>query len=108
MPRNAACVPARIESWPRLGPTERSSMMVSGAGSAPARSSTASWLALSTEKFPSMMPRPPRMALRMTGAVMTLLSSTTAKRLPTFSRVMSPNFSAPSVLNWNSTTGSPS
>ena len=31
-------MPFSIESWPRPGPTVRSSMMVSGAGSAPARS----------------------------------------------------------------------
>ena len=37
-PIQAARVPLSIESWPRPGPTVRSSMMVSGAGSAPARS----------------------------------------------------------------------
>ena len=41
-----ATLPAWMESWPRPGPTVRSSMTVSVAGSAPARSSTARSLAL--------------------------------------------------------------
>ena len=44
---------------------------VSGAGSAPARSSTARSLAVSTVNPPVMMPLPPRMAERMTGALIT-------------------------------------
>ena len=52
-------------------------------------SSTERFCALSTVKLPSMRPEPPRIASRMTGAVMYLSSSTTAKRRPTFTCVTS-------------------
>ena len=70
--------PALIESAPRLGPIERSSTTVSGAGKAPARNSTARSLASWTEKLPLICPWPPMIGSRMTGALITLPSSTMA------------------------------
>ena len=64
-------LPASIESWPRPGPTVRSSMMFSVAGSAPARSSTARSLALCAVKLPEIWPWPPRMGSRICGAEIT-------------------------------------
>ena len=46
--------PARIESEPRLGPTVRSSTMVSFAGRAPERSTMARSLASCTVKLPEI------------------------------------------------------
>src|ERR1700742_3657858 len=54
-----------MESWPRPGPTVRSSMMVSGAGRAPARSRMARSLALCTVKLPEICPEPPRIGSRV-------------------------------------------
>jgi hypothetical protein len=42
--------------------------MRTGAGSAPARSTIARLLASSIRKLPSMMPAPPEIRVRMTGA----------------------------------------
>ena len=80
-------MPFSIESWPRPGPTVRSSMMVSGAGSAPARSRMARSLAACTVKLPEIWPEPPRIGSRITGAEITSLSSTMANGWPTFSWV---------------------
>src|SRR5712671_5728068 len=77
-----------------------------GAGSAPARNKSARSLADWTVKLPEMMPLPPRIGSRMTGALITLLSRTIAKGFPTFSRVASPNFLAPTESNLKLTTGS--
>ena len=82
-----AFLPASIESWPRPGPTVRSSTMVSGAGSAPARSSTARLLACSTVNRPEICPCPPVIGCRMRGAEITFLSSTIASARPTASVV---------------------
>ena len=101
-----AIAPAWIESAPRSGPTVRSSRIVIGAGSAPARSSSARSLADCTVKLPEMMPLPPRIGSRITGALITLLSSTIAKGLPTLSRVASPNRLAPAASKRKLTTGS--
>ena len=79
--------PWRSSPAPRPGPTVRSSMMVSGAGSAPARSRMARSLALCTVKLPEICPEPPRIGSRITGAEITSLSSTMANGLPTFSCV---------------------
>jgi len=76
-------------------------MMVSGAGSAPARNSKARSLALCTVKLPVMTPDPPVIGSLMTGAEITLLSSTMAKRLWTFSRVASAKRRAPVESNLN-------
>ena len=62
-----ASAPARIESAPSSGPTVRCSSGLSGAGSAPARSSSARSLAISTVKLPVMMPWPPMIGSRITG-----------------------------------------
>ena len=70
-------------------------MMVSGAGSAPARSRIARSLALWTVKLPEIWPEPPRIGSRITGAEITSLSSTMAKGLPTFSCVACANLRAP-------------
>ena len=72
---------------PRLGPTVRSSTIVSFAGSAPDRSWMASVFALSAVKLPEICPAPPRMGSLITGADSTLLSSTIANGLLTFSVV---------------------
>ncbi len=62
-------------------------MTVSGAGSAPARSSIARSLAPCTVKLPEIWPEPPVIGSRMTGAEITSLSSTMANGSPTFSDV---------------------
>ena len=80
-----ASLPASMESAPSEGPTVRSSTMVSLAGSAPERSWMASVLALSTVKLPEIWPEPPRIGSRMTGADITLSSSTMANGRPTLS-----------------------
>ena len=51
--------------------TVRSSMMVNGAGSAPARSRIARSLAACTLKLPEIWPEPPRIGSRITGAEIT-------------------------------------
>ena len=61
----------------------------------PARSSSARSLADCTVKLPEMMPLPPMIGSRITGALITLLSSTMANGLPTFSRVASAKRRAP-------------
>ena len=70
-------------------------MMVSGAGNAPARSRMARSFACCTVKLPEICPEPPRIGSRITGAEITLLSSTMANGLPTFSWVASANLRAP-------------
>ena len=81
-------------------------MMVSGAGSAPARSRMARSLALCTVKLPEICPDPPRIGSRITGADITSLSKMMAKGLPTFFWVASANLRAPEVLKVKLTTGS--
>ena len=66
-------VPALTESAPSSAPTVRSSIGLSGAGSAPARSRTARSLALWVVKLPVIWPEPPRIGSWMTGAEITLL-----------------------------------
>ncbi len=105
MPTAQAISPARIESAPRPGPTVRSSSTFSGAGSAPARSSSARSCASCTVKPPLMMPDPPRIGSRITGAQITLLSSTMANGLPTFALVASAKRRAPTASKRNDTTG---
>ncbi len=86
-PTMPAVLPASIESAPRLGPTERSSMIERAAGRAPDRSKSESLFTSSWLKLPVICPRPPGISERITGAEMTLLSRTMAKGLPIFSRV---------------------
>ena len=52
-----------------------------------------------------MMPEPPRIGSLITGALITLLSSTMANGLPTFSRVASAKRRAPAESNLKLTTG---
>src|SRR5207237_8545190 len=103
----AASAPVAIESWPRPGPTVRSSMIVSGAGSAPARSRIARSLAACTVKLPEICPEPPVIGSRITGAEITSLSSTMAKGCPTFSNVAWANLREPALLKRKLTIGSP-
>ena len=76
-------------------------MTVSGAGSAPARSRIARSLAACTVKLPEIWPEPPVIGSRITGAEITLLSSTIANGWPTFSGVACANLREPAVLNLN-------
>jgi len=69
------------------GPMVRSSRNSSFAGRAPARKSTASCVLSSTVKFPVMMPDPPGICDRITGAEITSSSSTMAKGAPMFCAV---------------------
>ena len=80
----AAYWPASIESAPRSGPTDRSSKIISGAGSAPALSSIAKSFASSESNPPEICPDPPKIASLITGALMTVSSKIIAKGLPTF------------------------
>ena len=104
---NPAILPAWIESAPRSGPTVLSSRILSGAGSAPARSTTARSLASATEKRPVIWPEPPRIGSRMTGALTTLPSSTIANGRLTLAWVVSPNRLAPAESKRNVTDGRP-
>ena len=106
-PTASEIAPARIESAPSSGPTLRSSTTVSGAGSAPARSSTARSLADWALKLPLIWPRPPVIGSRITGALITWLSSTMAKRWLTLARVTSAKRRAPTELKVKFTTQSP-
>ena len=81
-------------------------MMVSGAGSAPARSRMARSLACWTVKLPEIWPEPPRIGSRMTGAEITSLSSTIANGRPTFSCVACAKRRAPLLLKRKVTIGS--
>ena len=58
-----ARVPELIESLPKEGPTDLSSKIVRGAGSAPALNNIAKSLAVSKVKFPEICPLPPVLAL---------------------------------------------
>ncbi len=105
-PITEAISPAAIESAPSPGPTVRSSTTFSVAGNAPARSRIARSLALCGVKLPEICPLPPRIGSRITGAEITLLSSTIAKGLPTFFCVACPKRWAPFVSNRKETIGS--
>ena len=100
-------MPARMASAPNSGPTVRSSTMVSGAGRAPARSSTERSLAVRTVKEPLICPWPPVMGSRITGALITLSSSTMAKGRPTLARVISAKRLVPVPSKVKFTTHSP-
>ncbi len=104
-PIKPVMMPISMASAPRSAPTVRSSITVSGAGSAPARSRAARSVVCCTVKLPEICPEPPMIGSRMTGALSTLLSSTIANGLPTLTRVMSPNCRAPRLSNRNETTG---
>ena len=63
-----AIMPWRMESAPREGPTVRSSRIVTGAGSAPARRTMARSRASSTVNWPVTTARPPGIRSLMRGA----------------------------------------
>ena len=67
-PIAAARQPLSMESVPSVGSTVRSSSTRSGAGSAPARSTSARSFASSSENAPSMTASPPGIEVRMNGA----------------------------------------
>ena len=82
-------------------------MMVSVAGSAPERSSSAcSWVCW-VVNWPVMMPLPPQIALCTTGALMISLSSWIASRLPMFWRVAAQKARPPAVLKVKLMIGRP-
>src|ERR1700693_4900652 len=64
------------------GSSVRSSIMVSGAGSAPERSRIARLFALSTVKPPDIWPEPPRIGSRAGGAGHTHPARATGRRAP--------------------------
>ncbi len=102
--------PRVILSAPRLGPTVRSSMISIGAASAPARSSSEVSWASALLMLPLICTRPPPISSRMTGAVtispLPFSNRMIAMRLPTFSRVASLNFLAPTLSRLMLTVGS--
>jgi hypothetical protein len=77
---SAASSPAAMLSAPSSGPMVRSSRKVISAGSAPARSKTASSVELSTVKLPEICPDPPVIACRITGAEITSFVQHDGKR----------------------------
>ncbi len=94
-PTRSAIAPALTESAPRSAPTDRCSITVRGAGSAPALMRMESSVASCGSKRPVMRPRPPSITPWIVGAEMICSSSTMAKRRPMFSRVISLNRRAP-------------
>ena len=67
-PTRAALMPLSMDSWPREGPTVRSSSTDTGAGSEPARSTMARSVASWVVNWPVMTARPPAMRCWITGA----------------------------------------
>ena len=70
----AAYLPAAIESAPNSGPTDLSSSMIRGAGSAPALNNIARSFASSASKPPEICPEPPTIGSLILGALIILLS----------------------------------
>ena len=103
----AAVLPCSIESRPSEGPTVRSSMISTSAGSAPARSTMARSLASSWVPLPVMMPRPSLILLWMTGAEYTDSSRTMAMRSPMCAPVMRLKSRTPSSVVEKLTMGWP-
>ena len=92
MPIIAAIFPEAMESAPKPGPTDLSSIILNGAGNAPALNKTDKSAASWDEKLPVIIPEPPVIAVFITGAVITTPSRITANLFPTFSLVAFPNF----------------
>ena len=89
-------MPLATESAPSEGPTTRSSIMFTGAGKAPARSTIAISLASSKFAKPSIMVPPSDILLRITGAICTFLSRTMATLRPILPPVTLDHVRAPS------------
>ncbi len=85
----------------------RSSTICNGTGNAPARSSADSELVSAAVKLPEICPEPPTIGSWMTGALITLPSSTMANCRPTLSMVIFANCLAPASSKRNDTTGRP-
>ena len=96
---------ASLESWPRVGPTVRFSMISSFTGREPLRSKIARCWASSIVRLPVIWALPPVMASCTVGAVSTSPSRVMAIRLPTFRAVTSANFLPPSSENSMDTRG---
>ena len=90
--RKRSCGPDRVSAQPWSDATLLENVS-GGQRSGPQQQGES--CALSTVKLPLMIPDPPRIGSRMTGALITLLSSTITNRRPTFSRVASPKRRAP-------------
>jgi len=103
-PMASEMAPARIASAPSSAPTVCCCSTFSGAGRAPARSSTARSLADSVVKRPVICPEPLGITPWMTGAEITFLSRTMANFLPMLCAVTSANLRAPTLLKRNCTT----
>ena len=92
-----ANIPASIESWPKSGPTVRSSIIFNGAGSAPDLKSKARSVADWKVKSPLICPDPPIIASLTTGALIIFPSNTIASLLPIPVVVALPNLLAPTL-----------
>ena len=94
------------EVVPSAGSIERSSMMVSGAGSGPLAMMRARFAAPSASKSPERRPTPSVMAPFMREVEITWPSSRMAMVRPLFSRVKAASRSAASAFSTNSMKGS--
>ena len=92
-----ANIPASIESWPKSGPTVRSSIIFNGAGRAPDLKSKARSVADWKVKSPLICPEPPIIASLITGALIIFPSNTIASLLPIPEEVALPNLLAPAL-----------
>ena len=99
--------PTRIESAPRLGAD--GALLDDGelGGQRAGAEQHGEVVGRCTVKLPLIWPVPPRIGSRITGAEITLLSSTMAKGRPTFSWVTLPKRLAPAASKRKVTTGSP-
>ena len=98
--------PFSMESFPREGPTVKSCRVLSGAGRAPALSTTAKSLASSVVNVPLITARPPLMRSLIVGAEYTFPSNTIAIRFPTLAAVTRSNSRAPLLSKVTLTLGS--
>ena len=103
-PSTAESEPAFIESIPKDGPTVLSSIIFTGAGSAPAFSTIARSLASFILSKPVIRALPFAILTRNEGARKTLLSKIIAKRLPIFAPVTRLKTRAPSSFNVSETS----
>jgi len=91
--------PFSIESFPREGPTVLSSMILTGAGRAPALRTMARSRASSVVKRPVIWAFPPDILSWITGAELTFLSSTMASLFFIFCPVSCSKSLAPLASN---------